>query len=727
MAKSETAGPVAEAPQGMRSMLSRRQLVMVVAGVMLGMLLSALDQTIVGTAMPRIIADLNGLEHYAWVFTAYMLASTVMVPIYGKLSDIYGRRRFFLGGMALFLAGSVLSGASQTMFQLILFRGLQGLGAGAMMPIVQAIIGDIFPPAERGKWQGLMMGVFGLASVVGPTAGGWITDNWGWRLVFYVNLPVGAAAMLVAAFALPRGSLRSEHRIDYAGAVALVAGAVPLLLGFTWAGTQYAWGSPQIVALFAFATFMFVVFLLIERRTAEPIISLGLFKSSIFSVSVIATFLASLGMFGAIMYLPLFVQGVVGNSAASSGEIVTPMMFGFIASAVMGGQVLSRTGRYKLLALAGFGIAAVGMLLLSHMDVTTTDALVVRNMAITGLGIGAVMSIFTIVVQNAFSLEQIGQVTAALQFFRSIGATIGVAVLGSVMNNGFRSAFENGLPQQIKQTMPASQLAFFDNPQALFAPQTMAKLQQGFNAFGPQGQQLFKQLTDVTRSSLATAITEVFAVSAGLMVLAWVSSLFLREIPLRKSHSGQVVDEDPLRGRLAPTNVWPASLVRQALRNAALALAAIGVFVLLSLPKGAVTAHLDWQAGDLPKASVAWTAGTPGASNGTVKSVPTASTGPAEQQNLPVPTAPTPAAAESQIESGSTPVTPPAPNPTPVVPSPSAASKEYVVKPGDTLSSIAANVYGDPRAWHRIAVANAATIPNPNLILPGEVLVLPDR
>jgi len=288
-------------PQSLSATVSRGRLISILIGVMLGMLLAALDQTIVGTALPRIVANLGGLEHYAWVVTAYLLASTVSIPLYGKLSDMYGRRIFFIGGMVIFLIGSALAGTSQDMTQLIIYRSIQGLGAGGMMPIALAIIGDIFPPSERGKWQGLFVAVFGLASIIGPTLGGWITDNWGWRWVFYVNMPVGIIAILTAGFVLPKAIRRVHHTIDYPGAITLVAWTVPLLLAFSWAGTQYAWNSWQIIGLFSFAAVMLLLFVLIELRAAEPIITPRLFNNSIFSVSVIATFLVSAGMFGAIM------------------------------------------------------------------------------------------------------------------------------------------------------------------------------------------------------------------------------------------------------------------------------------------------------------------------------------------------------------------------------------------------------------------------------------------
>jgi EmrB/QacA subfamily drug resistance transporter len=528
--------------QPLSATVSRGRLISILIGVMLGMLLASLDQTIVGTALPRIVADLGGLDHYAWVVTAYLLASTVTVPIYGKLSDIYGRRLFFIGGMVLFLAGSALAGTSQDMTQLIIYRFIQGLGAGGMMPIALAIIGDIFSPAERGKWQGLFVAVFGLSSIVGPTLGGFITDNWGWRWVFYVNMPVGIIAIVTAGFVLPTLINKRRHIIDYLGSATMVAGTIPLLLAFSWAGSQYAWGSWQIIGLFAFSIVMLIIFVLIELRAAEPIISPRLFKNSIFLVSVIAMFLVSAGMFGAILYLPLFVQGVLGNSATNSGVVLTPMMFGFMASSIVGGQILSRTGRYKILAIFGFIVAAAGMFLLSRMVPTTSEGEVVRNMIITGLGIGVMMSLFTIVVQNAFPYRQLGEVTASLTFFRSIGSTMGVAVMGTIMTNAYQTAMQSNLPAIVKRSVPADRLAQLQNPQLLLSPDFLAKIQHNFASFGPQGLAIFRQLIEAIRLSLSTAITNVFFLGFIIMLVGLVSVLFLREIPLRKSHTAPVIE-----------------------------------------------------------------------------------------------------------------------------------------------------------------------------------------
>src|SRR5579884_393718 len=526
-------------PKALRDTVSRQRLVLIIIGVLLGMLLSALDQTVVGTALPRIVTDLGGFDHYAWVVTAYLLASTVSIPIYGKLSDIYGRRLFFVSGMVIFLIGSALSGTSQDMTQLIIYRGIQGLGAGALMPIAMALIGDIFPPAERGKWQGLIVAVFGLATIVGPILGGWITDNWGWRWVFYVNMPVGAVAILADGLFLPGIGRRIQHTIDYLGAITLIAWSVPLLLAFSWAGTQYAWGSWQIIGLFVFSAIMLAVFVWVETRAAEPIITPRLFKNSIFSVSTLAMFLLSAGMFGAILYLPLFVQGVLGNSATNSGVVLTPMMLGFMFSSIVGGQILSRTGRYKILAICGFSIASVGMFLLSRMTAATPESEVVRNMIVTGLGMGVMMSLFTIVVQNAFPFKLLGEVTASLTFFRSIGSTLGVAVMGTILTNDFQNAFQSNLPETLKRVIPPAALSQLNNPQILLSPEAVTAIQHRFAAFGPQGAQLFQQLLHAMQVSLSGAITNTFFLGFIIMLVALFSVFFLREIPLRKRNSGQ--------------------------------------------------------------------------------------------------------------------------------------------------------------------------------------------
>ncbi|NMP23452.1 MDR family MFS transporter [Sulfobacillus harzensis] len=519
---------------GIRSQVSRERLVFILISVMLGMLLAAVDQTVVGTAMPRIIADLNGLKEYAWVTTSYLLASTVMVPLYGKLSDLYGRKPFFILGMVLFLLGSALSGTSHTMTQLILYRGIQGLGGGAMMPIAIAIIGDIFPPAERGRWQGLLMAVFGLASIVGPWAGGFITDHWSWRWVFYVNMPIGAVALIFAATALPSIYRKTQHAVDYIGAAILVVAAVPMLLGFSWAGNQYTWGNWHVLGGFALSLVGWVAFILWEMYTKEPIIEPRLFKNSIFSVSVAASFLVSLGMFGAIMYIPLFTQAVVGDSAQNSGMVLTPMMLGFMASSVIGGQILSRTGKYKVLAIVSMAIAVFGMFLLSRMGASVHNGLVVRNMVITGLGMGTMMSLFTIVVQNAFPFSMLGSVTSTLQFFRSIGSTVGIAVFGSVLTARFTHELPKKIPLAVRKVVPPHALSGLSNPSTLLSSQAASQMQHAFAKFGPEGALLAKGLLHGVRLSLAMGADRVFFLGALLLAASLITLFFLKEIALKK-------------------------------------------------------------------------------------------------------------------------------------------------------------------------------------------------
>src|SRR5579863_6518779 len=402
---SNTVSPAAEIEEQPR--YSRRDTLLTMLGVLLVMLLASLDQTIVGTAMPHIISDLQGFDRYTWVTTAYLLTSTVMVPIYGKLSDLFGRKPIFLIGVVLFLVGSAASGASQTMNQLIAFRAFQGLGAAALMPIALAVIGDLFTPRERGRWQGLTGAVFGLSSVLGPTAGGWITDHSTWRWVFYVNLPIGIIALLVLIFLMPtlRAKNTGKASVDYTGAALLIFGTVPLLLGFTWAGSTYPWLSWQVFGLFGGAVIFLVVFVLyeayLERRDAQPIINPSLFKNSIFSVSVIITMITSMGMYGCILFLPLYAQGVLGISATNSGLILTPLMIGLIFSSVVSGQLVSRFGKYKWIAFVGMAITIGGSLLLQRLDVNSTNIDLIVAMVVLGLGLGFSMSLYTVIVQNA--------------------------------------------------------------------------------------------------------------------------------------------------------------------------------------------------------------------------------------------------------------------------------------------------------------------------------------
>ena len=526
---------------------SRRDILLTMAGVLMVMLLASLDQTIVSTAMPRVIADLQGFNQYTWVSTAYLLTSTVMVPIYGKLSDLFGRKPIFLFGVVVFLLGSALSGASQSMDQLIAFRALQGIGAGALMPIAIAIIGDLFTPRERGKWQGLTGAVWGLSAIIGPTLGGWITENTSWRWVFYVNLPIGLAAMLVLIFLMPnlRGRAK-EVSIDYIGAALLVLGTVPLLLGFTWAGTQYDWMSPQIIGLFAWSVLTLTGFIFyearLERLGGQPIIEPGLFKNSIFSVSTIISVIFGMGLFGSIFFIPLFVQGVVGTSATNSGLILTPLMLTSIVGSVVSGQLVSRLGKYKWIGIFGMVVSVAGTVLLVRLNVNSSNNDVLLAMLVLGVGMGFGMALYNLIVQNALPLK-IGQATSAMVFFRQIGGTIGLAAMGSVMTSAYLPAFKNALSPAVKQFVPATTLAVFNNPQILLSPDALAKMQAGAAARGPQALALFHQIIEAVKIGLAQGIHNVFVLSLGLMIVGLVTVLFLKEIPLK---GGRTTKENTL-------------------------------------------------------------------------------------------------------------------------------------------------------------------------------------
>jgi EmrB/QacA subfamily drug resistance transporter len=516
--------------------LPRRALVLTVAGLMLTLLLSALDQTIVGTAMPRIIAELHGFDHYAWVTTAYLLTSTAAVPIVGKLGDLYGRKPFLVGGTASFIGASALCGLSQDMTQLIVFRGLQGIAGGVLMATVFTVISAIFPPAQRGRVQGWFSAVFGFSSIVGPLLGGLLTDQLSWRWVFYVNLPVGMAALAVLWVFFPNVAPSGKTKnIDYLGAASLVLAVVPLLLALSWGGTEYPWGSAQIIGLLVIFAVMSVVFVVVEAQAPEPIMPLSLFENGIVRVSTFALLIMSIGMFGAILYVPLFLQGVIGSSATGSGSLLTPMMVTMILGSLTSGQIISRTGHYKIMGLFGLSLSAVGMFLLSGMGPDTGTAVVVRNMMIVGGGIGPVMPVFTLAAQNSVRYDQLGVVTSLTQFARSIGGTLGTAIFGALLANQFAPGLAASLDGGVRSVVPPELLGQLQNPQILLNPQAAATLRQAFAALGPQGPQLYDAVLGAVKVALAAALHDVFLAAALIMLSGATLTLFLREIPLRKT------------------------------------------------------------------------------------------------------------------------------------------------------------------------------------------------
>jgi EmrB/QacA subfamily drug resistance transporter len=432
-------------------------------GLMIVLLLAALDQTIVATALPRIVSDLGGISQYSWVFAAYMLTSTITVPLYGRLGDVYGRRNLFLIAIGLFLVGSALCGAAQEMTELVLARAVQGLGAGGLLSLSLAVIGAIVPPRERGRWQGLIGAVFASASIIGPAVGGFIVDNASWRWVFLVNLPIGGLALAVITVTMPRRTVRSEHSIDWPGAGLLAAGTSALLLALVWAGHDYAWGSGHVLGGFGISIVLLALFGLVERRAVEPILPFEVLRNPIVAGSVACMGLVGMSMFGIITYVPLFVQGVIGTSATSSGVVLTPLMLGAVTTSLVTGQLISRTGRYRWNVVLGPPVLTIGIALLWRMNVHTTERQAAVAMVIAGIGIGSMMQVFVLSVQNTVARARIGSATALTQFSRQMGATIGVAVMGLIVNSGLPAGATLGdgvaihrLSPELRQTLAAA-------------------------------------------------------------------------------------------------------------------------------------------------------------------------------------------------------------------------------------------------------------------------------
>ena len=447
------------------STLSGRSKALILAGVLLGLLLAALDQTIVATALPRIVADLQGIDLLAWVSTSYLLASTAMVPIYGKLSDIYGRKIILLIGTVIFLVGSALSGIAPSMIMLVIFRGLQGLGAAALTSTAFAVPADLFVPAERPRYQGIFTGVFGLASVIGPYLGGLLTDGPGWRWVFYVNLPLGLLAMAFIAIKMPRLHSGLRVTVDYLGSALLMVAVVPLLLALTLDKTVYAWTSPLILGLFAVAALGLVLFVLVERRAAGPIIPLRLFRIRTFSLLTVISLLVGVTFFTSVLFLSIYLVNVLGVSATASGTTLIPLMGGMVVSSIVSSMIVQRLGRYKVVALLGLLIMTVGLWWLSRLDVTTTLGEVRVHMVVMGVGLGLAMPILTLVLQNAVPFEFVGAATASRQFFQQLGQVLGAAIFGAILTTTLTTAIVANL-EPIKARLPAAAAAQFD-PSAL--------------------------------------------------------------------------------------------------------------------------------------------------------------------------------------------------------------------------------------------------------------------
>jgi EmrB/QacA subfamily drug resistance transporter len=496
-----------------------RGVMAVFAGLMLGSLIASLNMTLVAPALPTIVAELGGLADYSWIPISAMLASTIVVPIAGKLSDIYGRRPLYMTGIVVFAAGSMLSGLAPNFWFLVFARFVQGAGMGFIMPLSQAIIGDIISPRERGKYQGMMGASFGLASIVGPAAGGYITEHFSWRWLFFVNVPIAVITLVVIVLYMHVPNQRRKHAIDVWGSVTLSAGITCALLATVWGGTQYSWTSWQIVGLYAASAVLLSTFIWVERHAPEPVLPLRLWKSSIFTLSNIASVGVAMSMFGAIFFLPVFVQGVIGNSVTSSGAILVPMLVAMIVTSVGSGQFISRTGRYKMPLLAGLVSMGAGYYMLATFSVQTTDQSTIVAMILIGLGLGVTMQTYTLIVQNSVSREDMAVATSATQLSRSIGAAIGLAILGTILTQGMQRSMAKYLPSSVVHQLQASGNGA--TATAVFDPAQLAHLPAAIAAG--------------IRHGLADALHPVFLAGLPIIAIAFIATLFIQEVPLRET------------------------------------------------------------------------------------------------------------------------------------------------------------------------------------------------
>jgi EmrB/QacA subfamily drug resistance transporter len=554
-------------------------LVSVIAALMLTLLLEALDQTIVGTALPKIIGSLNGFDRYTWVVTAYLLASTTAIPIVGKVSDLFGRKWFLLGGVVLFLAGSALSGASQTMTQLIIFRALQGLGAGMGISLVFTAVADLFPPGERAKWVGAFSAVYGFSSVFGPTIGGWlsdhgplvgsfVTDQSRWRWVFYINVPIGILALIALSLYLPnqRSALGQGawRRIDFLGAVLASGTTICLLLGLSWGSNQtYAWNSPQVLLILAGAAVLVVAFILAEGRAVEPIIPLRLFRIQTVAADSVIALGVGLVLLPLVIYLPLFMQGILGVSATNSGFAITPLTVSLVVGATVSGIVVGRLGRYRTVCITSAIILFIGLALLTRLTASTSLGIAAVFMVITGIGIGIYFSINTLIMQNAVPRNMLGVGTGMVRYLQALGQTLGVAIVGTIVNNSLATGISSHLSQADKMTLTPQGVKYATDPQILTTPLYHDTVQHTLQQFavqaatanipaGPnhaaavaaatqqaiqQADALLARAIDAVRISLETAIVQGLIGMLAFGALIFIAALFLKDIPFHGQES----------------------------------------------------------------------------------------------------------------------------------------------------------------------------------------------
>ncbi|WP_261130369.1 MDR family MFS transporter [Bacillus sp. Marseille-Q3570] len=514
-----------------------KQKITIMVAVLASMLFAALNQTIVGTALPIIVSDLGGMNYFSWIFTIYMLASSVTAILVGRLSDMYGRKPFILIGLGLFIVASFFCGTADTMVELILYRGFQGLAGGMIFSTAFASIGDLFSPRERGRWQGLMAAVFGLSSVFGPTLGGYIVDHFAWKWIFWIFLPVGFVAFVLIMRLFPSVPRKDHGRIDYFGSVFLAATIIPMLLAFSWAGNQYAWGSFQVNGLFALSIVALLAFLYTERKVSNPVLPLSLFGNSVFTISNIIGLLIGMAMFGAIMYMPFFIQGVIGTSATKTGFIMMSMMLSMVLSSTIVGQLITKTGKYKKMAIFGLTMMGIGIFSLTTLNTNSTNIDVIYRLVIIGLGLGCSFPIFNITIQNAVAYKYLGVATSSVQLFRQLGGTIGVSVMGAIMNMIMSAKMDTttskaGLQGGMEKAA---------DPKVLMDPEQL----EAFKAQVPAEQaDMLNQVISAMRNTLSDALGGAFLFGVFTMVLAVILVLFLKEVRLKTSNQEDDEEEN---------------------------------------------------------------------------------------------------------------------------------------------------------------------------------------
>jgi EmrB/QacA subfamily drug resistance transporter len=522
-----------ESGRPLGEVLTHRQKWLLLVSLMVAMFIGAIDQTVVATATPRILADLGGFHLLSWLFTSYMLSSTVVVPLVGKLSDIYGRKTFVLAGIVLFLIASVACGAAPNMETLIAFRVIQGFGGGMIFASVFSTIGDIFPPAERGKFMGLFTGVFSLASILGPTLGGFLTDNGGWRWVFFINVPVCLIAIPAIWWNLPSRHGVVRPKIDFIGAILLSIASVVLLLAFEWAGRKYAWSSPQIIGLLATTAVAIGLFIWQEFRHPEPILPLYLFRNNVFLMSNLIVFVMGIGMFGAMQYLGIFVQTALGASATVSGVIGTPQSLGLLAASIFGGQMISRTGKYRVQTVVGSCLVLIAMLFLRTLDTDVVMWHMSAIMVLLGVGVGLVMPTLSLSVQNAVPYKYLGVASSSSQFFRQIGSVFGIAIFAVVLNNSFEASFDELVPADKQAILTAPIVEQLKDPTIQLNPAVFGAVKAAILK-KEGGEELLASTTKAQRESVAAGVRDIFTGAAIVAALGILGCLVLKEVPLRR-------------------------------------------------------------------------------------------------------------------------------------------------------------------------------------------------